>query len=32
MRYWLEETLKLEGYTPVYPVFGCTSCWRRLSN
>jgi hypothetical protein len=32
MRYWLEETLKLEGYTPFQTVSTLQSGWRRLSN
>jgi hypothetical protein len=32
MRYWLEETLKLEGYTPEIAVTTLQLGWRRLSN
>ena len=32
MRYWLEETLKLEGYTPGTYFGIIVSSWRRLSN
>ena len=32
LRYWLEETLKLEGYTPDYIIAANANCWKRLSN
>jgi len=32
LNYWLEETFKLEGYTPRGRVLGLIKSWRRLSN
>ena len=32
LRYWLEETFKLGGYTPSYKNFLRPISWRRLSN
>ena len=32
LRYWLEDTLKLEGYTPADTGFYEIMCWRILSN
>jgi hypothetical protein len=32
LRYWLEETLKLEGFTPVTTLVSPAHRWKRLSN
>ena len=32
LRYWLEETFKLEGYTPYDAATNLVLSWRRLSN
>lgn len=32
LSYWLEETLKLKGYTPRFAIRSITSSWRILSN